>query len=131
MTAVRVLYFGGLREAVGLAEEALDLSEAGVRTVGDLAGHLAGLHREYAARSASVRLARNESFADAGEAIEDGDVIAPHSACGGRLNHAVPDSRGSGHDQRHPHRRERRRRVAIVRTPRSRWIHRESAGHRS
>jgi molybdopterin synthase sulfur carrier subunit len=75
MTAVRVLYFGGLREAVGLAEEALDLP-ASVRTVGDLAGHLAGRHREYAARSASVRLARNESFADAGEPLEDGDVIA-------------------------------------------------------
>ncbi len=75
MTAVRILYFGGLREAVGIAEEALDLP-ATIRTVGQLATHLAGRHEGYAARTACVRLARNEAFADDDEPLEDGDVIA-------------------------------------------------------
>jgi molybdopterin synthase sulfur carrier subunit len=75
MTAVRVLYFAGLREAVGLSEEELDLP-ATIRTVGELATHLAGRHRAYAERSASVRFARNEAFADRDDALKDGDVIA-------------------------------------------------------
>jgi sulfur-carrier protein len=75
MTSVRVLYFGGLREAVGLTEEALDLPAA-VRTVRDLAAHLAERHRAYAERSACVRLARNEAFAGEDELLADGDVVA-------------------------------------------------------
>jgi molybdopterin synthase sulfur carrier subunit len=72
---VSVLYFAGLRDAVGVADEALDLPD-GVRTVGDLCDHLAARHNAYAERRASVRVARNEAFAEASEAIGDGDVIA-------------------------------------------------------
>jgi sulfur-carrier protein len=75
MMAVRVLYFAGLRDAVGLAEEALDLP-ATIRTVGELADHLAERHDAYAERRASVRLARNESFAGLDEPLVEGDVIA-------------------------------------------------------
>jgi molybdopterin converting factor subunit 1 len=72
---VRVLYFAGLRDAVGMSEETLALPE-GVTTVAALAGHLAARHEAYAARRGHVRIARNEAFAADDEAIADGDVIA-------------------------------------------------------
>jgi molybdopterin synthase sulfur carrier subunit len=72
---VRVLYFAGLRDAVGVAEESLDLP-AGVATVAALADHLAARHRAYAERRAHVRIARNEAFAGDDERLADGDVIA-------------------------------------------------------
>jgi molybdopterin converting factor subunit 1 len=72
---VRILYFAALRDAVGLSEE-LVLVPHGVRTVGDLAGHLASLHPAYGERRSHVRVARNEAFAADEEALEDGDVIA-------------------------------------------------------
>ncbi len=73
--SVRVLYFAGLRDALGLSEETIALP-AGVATVGGLADHLAGRHRAYAERRAHVRIARNEAFASADEPVADGDVIA-------------------------------------------------------
>jgi molybdopterin synthase sulfur carrier subunit len=72
---VRVLYFAGLRDALGLGEESLNLP-ASVRTVGDLCDLLATRHRSYAERRAHVRVARNEAFARDDEALGDGDVIA-------------------------------------------------------
>jgi molybdopterin synthase sulfur carrier subunit len=72
---VRVLYFAGLRDALGLGEESLDLPEA-VRTVGELCDHLAARHRPYAERRAHVRVARNEAFARDGDALAEGDVVA-------------------------------------------------------
>jgi sulfur-carrier protein len=72
---VRVLYFAGLRDAVGTAEESLVLP-AGVRTVAELADHLAARHVAFAARRAHVRIARNEAFAPDDDPLADGDVIA-------------------------------------------------------
>jgi molybdopterin synthase sulfur carrier subunit len=72
---VSVLYFAGLRDSIGLAEEAVELPE-GVRTVGDLCDHLASRHRSYADARAIVRVARNEAFATASERLDEGDVIA-------------------------------------------------------
>jgi sulfur-carrier protein len=72
---VCVLYFAGLRDAVGLGEESLTLP-AGVGTVGELADHLATRHRGYAERREHVRIARNEAFANPDEGLEEGDVIA-------------------------------------------------------
>ncbi len=72
---LRILYFAGLREAVGLSEETLEVP-AGVGTVAALADHLAARHPAYAARRAHVRIARNEAFAGDQEAVADGDVIA-------------------------------------------------------
>jgi molybdopterin synthase sulfur carrier subunit len=72
---VHVLYFAGLREAVGFAEEEAELP-AWVRTVGDLCTHLAARHPGYAARRSHVRAARNEAFAEDDDPIEDGDVVA-------------------------------------------------------
>jgi molybdopterin synthase sulfur carrier subunit len=72
---VRVLYFAGLRDAVGLTEESFELPPH-VRTVGELANHLAARHSAYAERRSFVRMARNEAFASAEERLADGDVIA-------------------------------------------------------
>lgn len=72
---VSVLYFAGLRDAVGLSDEAIELPEH-VRTVGELCDHLASRHRGYAERRASVRVARNEAFAGDADPVRDGDVIA-------------------------------------------------------
>ena len=72
---LRVLYFAGLRDAVGVAEETLELP-AGVRTVGQLADHLAARHQAYAERRGHVRIARNEAFARDDEPVAEGDVVA-------------------------------------------------------
>jgi molybdopterin converting factor subunit 1 len=72
---VRVLYFAGLRDAIGCDEESLELTSA-VATVADLCGHLASRHAAYAARRGHVRVARNERFAELEEPLLDGDVVA-------------------------------------------------------
>jgi len=73
--SLRVLYFAGLRDAVGIAEETIDLPP-GIRTVRGLADLLASRHRAYAERRAHVRIARNEAFAGDEEPVADGDVVA-------------------------------------------------------
>jgi molybdopterin synthase sulfur carrier subunit len=73
--SVRVLYFAGLRDAVGVAEESLPLP-ADIATIGALADHLAARHSAYAERRGYVRIACNESFANADDPVTDGDVIA-------------------------------------------------------
>jgi molybdopterin synthase sulfur carrier subunit len=72
---ISVLYFAGLRDAIGIAEETIELPGR-VRTVGELCDHLAERHRGYAERRASVRVARNEAFAGDADRLDDGDVIA-------------------------------------------------------
>jgi molybdopterin synthase sulfur carrier subunit len=75
VASVQVLYFGGLRDAVGIAEESVALP-GDVRTVAALCAYLAARHEAYAANRACVRVARNEAFADDGDPLADGDVIA-------------------------------------------------------
>jgi len=72
---VRVLYFAAVRELVGLEEEVLELP-ASIRTVGDFVAFLADQRPPLAGALSSVRIARNEVFADAGEALGEGDVLA-------------------------------------------------------
>lgn len=72
---VTILYFAVVRELVGRGEEERELPPD-VRTVGDVARHLESVHAPLEGRLGAVRLARNEVFADAGEAIAEGDVIA-------------------------------------------------------
>jgi molybdopterin converting factor subunit 1 len=72
---VRVLYFAGVRDAIGVAEETLELPE-NVATVGELARFIAERYEPLRERMASVRVARNERFADDSERIADGDVLA-------------------------------------------------------
>jgi molybdopterin synthase sulfur carrier subunit len=72
---VRILYFAGLREALGIAEETVALP-AGVETVGGLCDHLAARHGAYAERRRFVRVARNEAFARDDDRLAEGDVLA-------------------------------------------------------
>lgn len=75
MKRVRVLYFAAARDAAGRGEEDMEVADA-VSTVGDFARHVAGVHPALAGKMAAVRIARNERFAEEGERIEDGDVLA-------------------------------------------------------
>jgi molybdopterin synthase sulfur carrier subunit len=72
---VRVLYFAALRDLVGKPEERLELPP-GVTTVGSLASYLGERVPGLRERMAFVRLARNQEFAQAGDGLNEGDVIA-------------------------------------------------------
>jgi len=75
MAKVSVLYFAGLRDALGLSEESVELG-GGITTIRQLCEHLASLHQPYAERRSHVRVARNEAFACDDERLVDGDVVA-------------------------------------------------------
>jgi sulfur-carrier protein len=75
LSTLRILYFAGLRDTLGLAEESILLPPE-VRTVGEVCALLAARHREYAVRRGHVRVARNERFVSDDERVDDGDVIA-------------------------------------------------------
>lgn len=75
VSTLRILYFAGLRDTLGLAEESIRLPPD-VRTVGEVCAFLADRHEGYAARRGHVRVARNEAFATEDERVADGDVIA-------------------------------------------------------
>jgi molybdopterin synthase sulfur carrier subunit len=72
---VTVLYFAAVRELVGRDEEAVQLPDD-VRTVGEFVAFLERLRRELEGRMGSVRVARNEEFARAEEALAAEDVLA-------------------------------------------------------
>jgi molybdopterin converting factor subunit 1 len=72
---VRVLYFAAVRDLVGLGEERVAL-DPGAATVAGLTAELERLHPALCARLASLRIARNEVFASAGDRLRDGDVLA-------------------------------------------------------
>ncbi len=72
---VRLLYFAVVRDLVGRDEEGVELPE-GVRTVAELARYLEARHAPLAGRLGHVRFARNEHFADGGDVLEEGDVVA-------------------------------------------------------
>jgi len=72
---VRVLFFAGARDAAGCAEEGLELPRA-VTTIADFKRHIAALHTNLAPHIEEIRVARNESFADSSERIEEGDTLA-------------------------------------------------------
>ena len=72
---VMVLYFAAVRELVGKDEEPADLPPR-VTTVGAFVEWIESHHAGLRGRMASVRIARNEAFADAAEALADGDVLA-------------------------------------------------------
>ncbi len=75
MATLSVLYFGPLRDAIGIAGESLDVPDE-IRTVGDLRSYLASRHRAFADGQDCVRIARNEAFAVDDERLSAGDVIA-------------------------------------------------------
>jgi molybdopterin converting factor subunit 1 len=72
---LRVLYFAAVRDLVTSDEEIVEAPEA-VRTVRDFSAWIASHHPALAGRMASVRIARNETFARDEESLSDGDVLA-------------------------------------------------------
>ncbi len=75
---MRVRYFAWLRQRTGVAEEEIELPE-GVRTVGDLARHLAERHPRFGevlAAGGAVRFAVNHEYADPDTPVRPGDEVA-------------------------------------------------------
>jgi molybdopterin synthase sulfur carrier subunit len=71
----RVLYFAAVRDLVGRDEEDVDLPDD-VRTIRDFAAWIARRRPALEGRMAHVRIARNESFAEAPDPLGEGDVLA-------------------------------------------------------
>ena len=75
MKEVTLLYFAGVRDLLGRAEERASLPDD-VRTIADVRAWLVRERPALADRMEWVRLARNERFAVDEDAIASGDVIA-------------------------------------------------------
>ena len=73
--SVKILYFAGLKEALGLPGETIDLP-AGVATVGGLRDWLVGLGRDQLATAKNLRCAVNQDMAKLDATIKDGDEVA-------------------------------------------------------
>lgn len=73
--SVKILYFAGLKEKLGLSSETVDLP-AGINTVGSLRDWLIGQDREALASAKNLRCAVNQDMAKLDAAIKDGDEIA-------------------------------------------------------
>lgn len=74
---ITVLFFAGLREAVGTSSETLALP-AGVSTVSGLRDHLAARGEQWQAlaKARNLRAAVNQDMVPLTTAIKDGDEIA-------------------------------------------------------
>lgn len=73
--SVRILYFAGLREALGTAGESIDLP-AGIATVGALRDWLAAGGRDKLATAKNLRYAINQEMSGPDAAVRDGDEVA-------------------------------------------------------
>jgi molybdopterin synthase sulfur carrier subunit len=71
----KVLYFAAVRDLVGVDEEDVELPPD-VTTVRAFVAWLEANRAPLRGRMASVRIARNEAFAAADDAIAAGDVLA-------------------------------------------------------
>jgi molybdopterin synthase sulfur carrier subunit len=74
---VKILYFAGLREALGQSSEQLTLP-AGVGSVGELHAHLVarGGSWEVLAKTKNLRAAVNQGMAAMDAPLRDGDEVA-------------------------------------------------------
>lgn len=72
---VRIQYFAGLREALGMGGEEIELP-ASVATVGALRDWLAGQGRDALATAKNLRCAVNQQMAGFGVAVKSGDEVA-------------------------------------------------------
>ncbi len=78
MSEVTLLFFAGLREAVGTSRESLELPAA-ISTVGALRAHLStrgGIWAEHFAPTRNLRAAVNQDMAGADAPVRAGDEIA-------------------------------------------------------
>ncbi|MDR1996191.1 molybdopterin converting factor subunit 1 [Azonexus sp.] len=72
---VKVLYFAGLREALGRSGENVELP-AGVATVGQLRDWLVGQGRDKLASAKNLRCAVNQDMAGFDAPLGEGDEVA-------------------------------------------------------
>ncbi len=72
---IEVLYFAVLRDLTGVSGEHLELDDS-TASLGALLDVLSRRHPALAGRLASVRVARNETFATLDSPLAAGDVIA-------------------------------------------------------
>ena len=80
---LRILYFAGLRDALGLAEETLRAARRRAHGAAASPTTSRRLHPAYAERRAHVRIARNEAFAADDEAARRRRRRGAHPARGG------------------------------------------------
>ena len=73
--SVKILYFAGLKEALGLPGETVELP-AGVTTVGALRDWLVSQGRDKLATAKNLRCAVNQDMAKLDATIKEGDEIA-------------------------------------------------------
>jgi molybdopterin converting factor subunit 1 len=73
--SIKVLYFGGARDAAGRSDEELELPD-GIRTIAELSAHLATIRPGLADRLSGVRFAIDEAFVDAIAEVHPGAVVA-------------------------------------------------------
>lgn len=73
--SVKILYFAGLKESLGLASEAVDLP-TGVETVGALRDWLVTQGRIALASAKNLRCAVNQDMAKLDAPVADGDEVA-------------------------------------------------------
>lgn len=72
---VKVLYFAGLREALGRSGEDVELP-AGIATVGQLRDWLVGQGRDKLASAKNLRCAVNQDMAGFDALLGEGDEVA-------------------------------------------------------
>lgn len=75
MKKVTILYFAALRDLAGAAEEQVVLA-SGVDTIGQLLEQVVKAHGSLRERLQSIRVAKNETFVDLVDTVDDGDVVA-------------------------------------------------------
>lgn len=73
--SIRILYFAGLKEKLGMPGESLELP-AEVATVGGLRDWLVGQGRDALGTAKNLRCAVNQDMAKLEATIKDGDEIA-------------------------------------------------------
>lgn len=73
--SIKILYFAGLKEALGLPGETIALP-AGVATVGGLCDWLVAQGRDQLATAKNLRCAVNQDMAKLDAVIKDGDEVA-------------------------------------------------------
>ena len=71
---IRVLFFGIVRERIGMREEVLELPASA--SVADLLHALSARHRSFAEGAGSLRVAVNEEYVDTSMTLSDNDEVA-------------------------------------------------------
>src|ERR1700740_977454 len=92
---IRVLFFGVIRDVVGLREDTLDIADGG--NLGSVFEHYAGRFPRLRGMAASTVLALNQQFSSPSAPLAEGDEVAllpPVSGGSGVYTHEICDPAG-------------------------------------